>query len=108
MKNTFRSRSANEMSSSPGNDRRGERTHDGSLDPYPRWRELAYRCNDGLEVTRFWHPATDELMVHGHDRGATVRFEIRPERHSALDAFNHPYVYVTRNDVHYDDDRLAT
>jgi hypothetical protein len=68
---------------------------------------LAFRCNDGLELTLSWHPATDELMVRAYDQRSRVRFEIRPERHAALDAFYHPYVYVTRNDVHYDDDRLA-
>ena len=26
-------------------------------------RELAHRANDGLEVTLFWHPATDELTA---------------------------------------------
>jgi hypothetical protein len=68
---------------------------------------LAHRSNDGLEVTLFWRPATDELTVRGRDRRSGVGFEFHPERDSGLDAFYHPYVYVTRNDLHYDDDRLA-
>jgi hypothetical protein len=102
MRSTFRSSRATERSDSPGDDQPGERTH-GSLGAYRRWRELAYRCSDGLDVTLFWCPATDELMVRGYDRRSGVRFELRPERHLALDAFYHPYMYVAGNDVHYDD-----
>lgn len=88
MRNTFRSRNGNVMSATP----RRARTFDGSADARPRCRELAHRCNDGLEVTLLWRPATDELMVRGYDRRSGVRFEFQPERHSALDAFYHPYV----------------
>lgn len=107
MKNTFRSRNSNAMPAAARSDRPVERTHDGSRDEYLRCRELAHRCNDGLEVTLLWRPATDELTVRGCDQRSGVRFEFHPERHSGLDAFYHPYVYVTRSDLHYDDDRLA-
>jgi hypothetical protein len=62
----------------------------------PRTRELADRFNDGLEVRLLWHPARDELTVCGRDHRTGARFEIRPERHLALDVYYHPYCYVTR------------
>ena len=70
-------------------------------------RELAHRANDGLEVTLRWHPATDELTVCACDERRGAYFEIRPERHLALDVFYHPYSYASDSDVHYADDRLA-
>jgi hypothetical protein len=70
-------------------------------------RELAHRPYDGLEVTLFWYPATDELNVCVCDQRRGSYFEIRPERHLALDGFHHPYSYAAASDVHYEDDRLA-
>jgi len=71
-------------------------------------RELAHRVNDGLEVTLLWHPATDELKVCVCDQRRGAYFEIRPERHLALDVFYHPYSYASASAVHFEDDRLAT
>jgi len=60
--------------------------HDPALlENDPRTRELAARFNDGLEVTLLWHPARDELTVCGSDHRTGARFEIRPERHLALE-----------------------
>jgi len=70
-------------------------------------RELAYRACDGLEVTLFWSPLTDDLRVCVCDQNRGAYFEIRPERHLALDVFYHPYSYASSSDVHYEDDRLA-
>ena len=70
-------------------------------------RELAYRAHDGLEVTLFWYPVTDELNVCVCDQRRGAYFEIRPERHLALDVFNHPYSYAAARDVHYEEGRLA-
>ena len=39
---------------------------------------------------------------HGRDR-----FEIRLERHLALEVYYHPYRYVTRSDIDYEDNRLV-
>lgn len=74
---------------------------------HPRPRELAYRANDGLEVTLFWQPDTDELKVCVCDQRNGAYFEIRPERDQALGVFYHPYAYLTLSDVHYEDARLA-
>lgn len=70
-------------------------------------RELAHRENDGLEVTLFWRPATDELVVCVCDHYDGAYFEIQPPRHLALDVFYHPYSYMPLSHVHYQDDRLA-
>jgi hypothetical protein len=70
-------------------------------------RELAHRSNDGIDVTLFWHPDTDELTVCVRDRRRDAYFEIEPEANDALRAFYHPYSYVSLSHVHYEDDRLA-
>jgi len=70
-------------------------------------RELARRANDGLEVTLFWLPTTDELMVCVCDERRGAYFVVEPERALALDAFYHPYSYVSSSVVHYEDERLA-
>jgi hypothetical protein len=70
-------------------------------------RELAQRDNDGLEVTLFWLPPTDELVVCVCDHRQGAYFEIRPDRRLALDVFYHPYSYVGRSAVLYQDERLA-
>jgi hypothetical protein len=72
-----------------------------------RSRELAYRANDGLEVTLFWHPSTDALTVCVCDHRRGSYFEIRPEPHRALDVFYHPYAYASCSAVYYEDERLA-
>jgi hypothetical protein len=69
--------------------------------------ELAYRANDGLEVTLFWQPATGELTVCVCDQRRGAYFEVEPEPHLALDAFYHPYSYASSSVVHYEDERLA-
>jgi hypothetical protein len=70
-------------------------------------RELAHRSNDGIDVTLFWHPETDELIVCVCDQRRGAYFEIEPEANDALDAFYHPYSYASLSYVHYKDDRLA-
>jgi hypothetical protein len=70
-------------------------------------RELAHRSNDGIDVTLFWQPVTDELTVCVCDQRRGAYFEIEPEANDALDAFYHPYSYASLSSVHYEDDRLA-
>jgi hypothetical protein len=71
------------------------------------FRELAHRANDGLEVTLLWQSGTDVLKVCVCDQKQGAYFEFRPDPDRALDAFYHPYSYVTQCDVHYEDERLA-
>jgi hypothetical protein len=70
-------------------------------------RELAYRKNDGLEVTLFWQPDTEDLKVCVCDHKDGAYFEIRPQPYEALVVFYHPYAYLADSDVHYADERLA-
>jgi hypothetical protein len=70
-------------------------------------RELAHRSNDGIDVTLFWHPDTDELTVCVCDQRRGAYFEFEAEANDALDAFYHPYSRVSLSSVHYEDDRLA-
>ena len=70
-------------------------------------RELAYRSNDGIDVTLFWYPDTDGLTVCVCDQRRGAYFEIEPVANDALDAFYHPYSYASQSCVHYEDDRLA-
>ena len=62
-------------------------------------RELAHRVSDGLEVTLSWYPADDALVVRVCDQRDGTCFEIRPERHLALDVYHHPYAYLPVSDV---------
>ena len=64
-----------------------------------RFRELAHRSNNGVDVTLSWHAETDELLVCVYDERRNVYFEIRPERDFALDVYYHPYAHVDYTDV---------
>jgi hypothetical protein len=70
-------------------------------------RELAHRESDGLEVTLFWHPATDRLTVCVCDYRSGAYLEIPAEPGRALDFYNHPFAYRDFSTVDYEDSRLA-
>jgi hypothetical protein len=57
-------------------------------------RELAYRSNDGVDVTLFWHEPTDLLSVLVFDGKTAGAFELVVDAREALDAFYHPYAYA--------------
>lgn len=59
-------------------------------------RELAQRRSGEVDVLLLWHPDLDrvELCVLDLTTGVSVHIDVDPEK--ALDAFNHPYAYVTR------------
>jgi hypothetical protein len=63
-------------------------------------RELAHRSSDGVDVTLYWHTTLDELIVSIRDRRYSTHFEIRPQRHLALDVYYHPYAYADFEDVY--------
>jgi hypothetical protein len=107
MSKIFRSTKSSELSAAPVNGSSEQSTDPALLENDPRTRELAARFNDGLEVTLLWHPARDELTVCGSDHRTGARFEIRPERHLALEVYYHPYRYVTGGDISHEDHRLA-
>jgi len=66
--------------------------HDSSAAPA---RELAERRSGDIDVLLLWHPDLDriELCVIDLATGVSLHVDVAPDR--ALDAFNHPYAYVT-------------
>lgn len=62
----------------------------------PEARELAQRQSGSDEVLLLWHPDSTrvELVVRDTSTGVSVLVEIAPA--SAIDAFYHPYAYMTR------------
>ena len=63
-------------------------------------RELARRSVAGIDVTLYWHPTLDEVIVCVCDERDGTHFEIRPQRDLALDVYHHPYAYADLADVH--------
>ena len=70
-------------------------------------RELARRSSAGVDVTLYWHPTLDELVVRVCDERHGDHFEIRPQRHLALDVYYHPYAYADLEDVYETENRRA-
>jgi hypothetical protein len=70
-------------------------------------RELARRADAGVDVTLYWHPTLDELIVCVRDKRHGAHFEIRPARHLALDVYYHPYAYADLEDVYEKENRRA-
>ena len=70
-------------------------------------RELAHRSSAGVDVTLYWHPTLDELIVSVRDKRHGAHFEIRPQRYLALDVYYHPYAYTEFEDVYERQNRRA-
>ena len=70
-------------------------------------RELARRSSAGIDVTLYWHPTLDELIVSVWDEPQGNYFEIRPQRYLALDVYQHPYAYADLADEYETEDRRA-
>ena len=70
-------------------------------------RELARRSGAGVDVTLYWHPVLDELIVCVRDKRHGAHFEIRPPRYLALDVYYHPYAYADPEDVYEKENRYA-
>ena len=62
--------------------------------PASRYRELAYRANDGIEVVLLWQQGTDDLLVRVADQRSRAYFELGARPDQALDVFNHPYAHA--------------
>ena len=56
--------------------------------------ELAYRENDGLEVSLLWSKSCRRLTVVVSDWRAAHSFELTAHPENALDVFHHPYAYA--------------
>jgi hypothetical protein len=89
-------RSARSPDTSAGAFHRRRAQHARAPEPHieSERRELAHRSNGGIDVMLYWHPALDELTVGVRDQRHGAYFEIRPQRHLALDVYNHPYAYA--------------
>ena len=61
-------------------------------------RELAYRSQNGLEVTLLWDPRSNEVSVEVIDQLDDSGFRLPIAGHLALDAFHHPYAYAQPHD----------
>jgi hypothetical protein len=70
-------------------------------------RELAHRSGAGVDVTLYWNPVLDELIVCVSDARHGAHFEIRPARYLALDVYYHPYAYADLEDVYEKENRRA-
>jgi hypothetical protein len=57
-------------------------------------RELAHRTGDGITVTLLWCKTTDGITLEVLDSRSGEKLEFDVDRHAALDAFRHPYVYA--------------
>jgi hypothetical protein len=64
-------------------------------------RELAYRANDGVEVTLLWSRLDDRLIVQISDAKSGDFFELEAERDKALEVFHHPYAHAAFKGIDY-------
>jgi hypothetical protein len=64
-------------------------------------RELAYRANDGVEVTLLWSKLDGRLTVQVRDAKSGDFLELEAESHKALDVFHHPYAYAAFRGMRY-------
>jgi hypothetical protein len=87
--------------------RRERRARCPSHDPETDHRELARRSSAGVEVTLYWHPMLDELIVCVCDEREGAHFEIRPQSYQALDVYYHPYAYADLDDACDKENRRA-
>jgi hypothetical protein len=67
-----------------------------------RRRELAHRISNGIEVTLYWGPVRNEVVVEVIDHGTGHLFELTVPSDRALDAFHHPYAYASHQGVDYE------
>ena len=60
----------------------------------PRLRELAHRESSDVDVTLFWRPEDNSLLLLLVEVPTGVVFEIPVRPEDAMTAFNHPYAYL--------------
>ena len=59
-----------------------------------RLKELAYREQDGLEITLLWDPRSNDVCVDVIDQRDDSFLRIPVDGRFALEAFHHPYAYA--------------
>ena len=60
------------------------------------FHELMRRQNGGLEVRLRWHPETDSVSIEVVDEQTGEKHEADVPRDAALEAFDHPFVFLAR------------
>jgi hypothetical protein len=60
----------------------------------PRLRELAHRESADVDVTLFWRPEDNSLLLLLVEVPTGVVFELPVRPEDAMAAFNHPYAYL--------------
>jgi hypothetical protein len=63
--------------------------------------EIAFRANDGVEVSLPWGRASGRLTVVVSDTRAGDTFELATQPQNALDVFYHPYAYAAAQGIGY-------
>ena len=58
-------------------------------------RELAQRCSADLEITLLWSRRLRSVWISILDLASDEQYAARVPPEHALDAFNHPYVYLS-------------
>jgi hypothetical protein len=69
-------------------------------------RELAHRISNGIEVSLFWTKVGNTLTVEVFDTTNDEFFSIDVPGDRALDAFHHPYAYLTASQAGRELDEL--
>lgn len=64
-------------------------------------RELAYRVNDGVEVTLLWSRLDNRLTVQVSDARSGDFLELDAEGDNALEVFHHPYAHAAFQGLPY-------
>jgi hypothetical protein len=59
-------------------------------------KELDVRRGSGLDVTLYWDPDHDRVLVSVSEVQSGDYFVLWPDKSDALDAFRHPYGYAAR------------
>ena len=60
----------------------------------PHLRELAHRQSANLEVTLLWNRRSRRVWISIYDLANDEQRAVLVPEDRALDAFNHPYVYL--------------
>lgn len=57
--------------------------------------ELAERNADGIEVRLLWNRAAGTTIISLFDRKTEEQFSVTVDSQRALEAFNHPFAFIT-------------
>ena len=107
MSKNFRSARSPDTSTGAFDSRTERRAHGALPNAESERRELARRSSAGVDVTLYWHPTLDELIVRVCDERHDDHFELRPQRNLALDVYDHPYAYADLAGVYEQENRRA-